>query len=583
MALLFVVLGSIWLAKNIKISVGKTIPVILLGGMLGVYALSLIGLLWIVPWLSLVLCLVLAGVLILQYKGNREPLIGKKILFILGGVMILLCICFGNHIIIFADDFAYYATFPKTLYYLNRLPDISNTTYTPYNSYSPIMGLLYYWVMKGFGFFSDGVMFITNNMFYYVMCLPLLSGLEKNSGKIKKMIIIICYVLFPIALQSFSYSTVGVDMAVGCMFGYGLYAILDDEKRDTFYYIRVFLSIFILILVKTPAILFACILALVLIANECKKMGFWKATGFMAVTIGLPYGSWNLWCLLHDMHDYLTVGIICNIRDAATSGRVSIPTYLLDTAVAYIKGLFSININGAGIGFSMIVWLIVLVLGYIYLYKKDIFKRKYVLIIMSLGLISYFLCHLYMYLFVFAANEAESLSSFHRYLLMYLVPIVYFFLYKFFEEEEGTSKFHIVAVVTPMLVLLLNVNYPGVVKYLIPTNYQTTVAEEQSIREDVEKQLLLRTEKDYGKMLIVYNGQGSDTCYTYLGNIVYMSIPQVCLKASIGDNEKIATELKENNITDIAVVKLDEQSKDWIEKLASDYCGVVPIYYFENQ
>lgn len=554
MIILFVF--CITLALHIRYSskFERLFPISIMIAMLTNFLLALFSMLSVI---NIVYGLLIVVLSIYIYKRRKGICIAKLITpafvfcLILFPVIIL---CYSHQTITFADDFAYYAKFPKTLFYQVKLPDIETTTYTPYNSYSPLMGLWFVSVLRGcFLEFNEQVLFVVNIFTIYVFCLPLLYKAEWKKNQLSMLFRAIITILFPFCISTSILTNLGVDTVVGIVFSYGLYAIFSDEN-EKIYYLRIYLTLAVLVLLKTPTIYLAMILLLIFMYRNRVKIEE-KKTRYIkflvaACSFGVPYFSWNCWCFLHDMHDYLTVGVLSRILEVF-QGKLVFPVYWRETLFNYFKSLGIVTINGAGFGITTVLVILLGILCYVFKHKSFKKEPKYLVSIYAFGGIVYCLMHYLMYIFVFDPNEAMELGSFGRYLAIYFTPIVYFVILIFVNGEKTKKIVDIII----MLMIVVFTPWMEMSKSFIPANYKFANEEKIWAREKVDSifDISTITYKRGDWLWVAYNPEGTENIIAT--TLKYQAVPFPCVRFQPKEEEDILQYIRANNIKYIFIME----------------------------
>ncbi len=239
---------------------------------------------------------------------------------------------------------------------------------------------------------------------------------------------VIIYFLFPIALAGNTlFLHLAVDMAVGSVFAFMLYYVLERKNENTSnigFACGVLVGTIMLGLSKSAALLFAVVCLLVYVVRTvgtCEKQQ--KIQCFILSTLTaiislLGILSWKVFCkkIAHYPR---------GMFEGGEDKSLVFPAYTKETVVNYIRMLFTEPINAyRGLTIAGVFLLCVVVIGYL-IFKNTKFIRnlKICISIIMVGFFVFCLGHIYTYLFNFSEAETKVMSSYARYLLMYMVPV----------------------------------------------------------------------------------------------------------------------------------------------------------------
>lgn len=472
------------MADYFKRSIEETIPVCLFGVMFFLYGIALLG------YISHAVDGIAIGsitviVFYIFYKRNNlKELISVFIQYSHTGFLIYIIvvigviIAFSNHIITNWDDLNYWAMFPRNMYEINGLPTGSFNC-TLFKDYSPIVQLLYYFLFKATFGFSEAMMYQTNNILLYTLLLPMFCS--KNLDKKNHIMYVMIGILFPSVAMFQQLQCIGVDCILSFLFGYLLYYIIFEKKKDFFYYLNLSLGASVLILVKSVGLLLVIILLILILMMSLRNRNQILFGCCSMIPSFAAFFSWKIFCDRRGNTSYLHERVVENI---SSIGFLNLPEYTGETVRNFIKNFFFFHLNGGRLGVTpiLLVLFFVLVIGGIYQKANRDKREKNAFIILFIGFFFYCLSLLYMYLFVFDEWEAISLSSYDRYLSIYLLAMVYVVLLGMKEHAKQFVRVNLVL----LFLMVLTLNYPMLFNNIIPSTYASINQKHLLERETVE-------------------------------------------------------------------------------------------------
>ena len=513
------VVGALFNKKALSV-----FPVIIAGLLLSAYALALTNHLSRVPlmWLCFFGFVILGGTAILIYRKNTVLLVNSYkdagiIIFALCSVFIYFA--FRGHIVTNWDDFNYWANFPKNLYYSDAFVSGPAST-TIFKDYMPIVQIYLYAILKFYGAFDEGVLFVAHNVLILTFLIPFF---EINTDDLRRSVIRVFAGTLLIPAFSFQpFHCLGVDIIISAVFGYLLIRIFSTKNRDIWFYTELIILLSFLTLVKAMAIIVVAIVIILVWIDVNKKNRICILYSIASSIIPICfYFSWHLFCRIKGNTSYLSDKAISNVN----GGAFVLPEYAGTVVRKYIEALLSLNLNGGKIGASAVAIMIFVIAIARYGFK-DIKNKKLMWGIISVGFFGYLLSLLYTYLFVFEEWEALSLSSFDRYISLYLLGAGFACVYEvctnFFETKE-TKLYQLALPVS----LLISLNYSFLSNMLIPSHYDSYVSQIRNRRTEVEAEmnrLLLEGKDSLGMRVIIVNRERDDETVKYQQ---YALIPRV--------------------------------------------------------
>lgn len=593
---------AILLSFIVDKDIEDVIPPFLFTVLVGIYAVAILGKSHHALLLSF---FGFAGIWIIYIIMKRRilPTVGElkaKFTPLPIGLMVYLLVCivfvllYSNRFVIGWDDLNHFATFPKDMFYYGTMP-VGVNSCTIFRDYLPLLQLFFYWGFQGIGDFSEPLMFQYKIVLIFTCMLPFFKLLNQNKG-IKRICISLIAIVLPYVFLIEILDGLSVDTVMALFFGYTLVAIFNRETCDWFYYYKIISALLVLILIKNPAIMYAVMAAIIWFIVEMydiKKKDKKSRRIVLSTFIGgclltsAAYCSWKLFCIKYGNTTYLS-DILSNNLEAGTS-KITLPDYGVETIQNFLKSLATLPTNLGKTGFTVVTAVVFVIALCIILKKNDAITKKdtWCYILLGFFLIIYLVFLLYTYLFIFEEWEAVSLSSLDRYLGTYILIMMYFTLYKFFETK--IKKENVVLLIITGIVLL-SLNHTKLFNYLVPSQYENTLKEASQIKKEVEIELstidvMKMTE---GKVLIVNKGKNN----LYIRYMAYDFIPVISEDFYIEDysEEEMATKLLEKIIDrDIYYVYFTDEGRANIkQEMLKDILGAQimikenTLYYYNS-
>ncbi len=385
--------------------------------------------------------------------------------------------------------------------------------------------------MKMLGRWQENAIYISNYLFCAMCCLPILH-FRRRIGRIENIIRSIIFLSVPFLLLEALYSRIVLEPIEALVFGYSIYAILDDHDITLkCYYLRVICSLSVLVLTKSPALLFVivCWGILFVLRVHRKEEGRYQAYSvFIPATI---LGTWKVYCKIFNLHAYLheeSKNSLKSIFDMKNGGMTRI-------FIEYLKKFVFAPLNGWKYGMTAAMVVVICICFLVYLKKVDFEKYniyKKVFAIYYIGFALYCIGHLYMYLMVFSEGETETLSSFERYLAGYLTAGIFIVVYAILEYSKMITQ------IVVLLLMICFINWSAVRDFLIPQNYMISRTGPIHFRTVVEKMLSgVNIQYNVGdKIAILYT---NDIYFEIRQNIRYAVVPSLTDFIQIEDEDDV--------------------------------------------
>lgn len=497
----------------------------------------------------------------------EQVLTPGMLVFILWSIGIVLL--FSSHFVTNWDDFNYWANFSKNIAMVDGMVSgASSSTY--FKDYTPAVQLLYFVAFKGFGGFRESTMFISNNILLAICLIPFISCDGKKSW------IALCRsvvgILFPVAFMFQQLHCLGVDCILSVLFGYLLVLIFFEKRRDVFFYAQLLMGISVLALVKSAGIMCAVIIVTMVFVLDKRRF---LSGALSAVCLVAFVMSWRIYCNRSGNTSYLTDKATSSL---STAGFLALPDYAGEVILRFIKNMALFNLNESSIGATPLLCLLIIVgvmyMARLYWKKRDLDgtrtdSKKVViaLAILFAGFIIYIASLLYTYLFVFEKWEALSLSSFDRYISIYLLAMIYLAVYALFYmglERERSDKFINIGIVVLTVYIVASLNYPLLYNTFAPGMYEQSYAQVKEKRAEVHdrfEDIFAKCPEMRGGRFLIINDMKDNELEKYQQ---YEAVPSVTFilhldempESDINSNEvrgKISEQLEDHSL-DYAVV-----------------------------
>lgn len=415
---------------------------------------------------SIVLILYLFGLLKILKIGSYFLLISSVILYIISTIKIIKDKSFKNVVkniltpgfvmwilfivyIIFVnfdrlfytwDEFTHWGSAVYDMYYINALSNSSDSL-TNLPKYPQAITILQYF----FEFFStDGfkewLCFFAYQLCYGSIFIFFLKNITWKSSKILLLTIPIVMFSLPLLYSNF-YETIYIDGILGIVFGLNLFLcfIEKDFKKD--FYIKLLLSLFILVMLKDSGLILAlCVCPLlffkILFAKNSEKITFkYLIKKFLPVIFAF-FIIVFIYLLWHYSFSFATTSSTNEIKQIASYG-VGIQGFIdlfLGKNNTYLKDVFNYFLEYTfvkqniiymfGLFTFIIFWLFVFKIINI---KKDKETKKNInitIVSILIGFFIYDLFLLYSYCTFFSQREAMILASYDRYIYTYFLGVI---------------------------------------------------------------------------------------------------------------------------------------------------------------
>lgn len=409
---------------------------------------------------------ILSALIILQYKKNL-PLIKCYVLTPGLGVFFLIYILlwFGSRgkMFISWDEFSHWGLVVKNMHALNDFA-ITETSTTIFKGYPPGASLFAYFYTRFSSEFWDSYAILAMNLMTLSLMLPLFKKI--NSKNLLGGIILVFISLFiPISFNETAYNNVYVDVLLGLLFGYILYAYYESisQDRKTALYIKILLAIFVLSITKASGFGLSVIAVLVMALDSIirKEKNYFIVIGsFLSAFVSNK--SWSIFLKITGTSEAWETSSI-NLKNILLLFSSNNPPYRVTTYNNFISSFTGEKYFGYLLEYTPLQ----LLLGFVFLafiYTCFLKRRKnearrvnarWILCFTIGGYIIYSFSLLLLYLFTYSEYEAVNLASFPRYMSTYLTGMLYLFVAVLI--KDCSNKINYVSLVI-LLILSFNID-----------------------------------------------------------------------------------------------------------------------------
>ena len=606
-----IIFFSAILAFALDVKITRIIAPLTYTLLLILYGLAIIGK---VHYGFIVSCIMFAGIWIFYLCRKKrifptlQSLISSESAFSIGFAVYLVVLgivffCYRNHFVFNWDDFHYNALFPKDMYYYKTMPT-GWMNASEYKDYKPLMQLFFFWGFKGFGDFSEPLMFSYKMFLIYTALLPMFELIDRVSSKesiisqkslakyvraAKMTAIGIITFILPFAFLFEVTISLSMDAYMASIFAYLVIMCVYEKRRDYITYYSIFTALLSLALVKSIALMFVGIVLGVwfltgltdLKKSENKKQRILIFT-ICAASSAAAYLSWTVFCKIKGNSTYLSDSLMDNIK-----GGITWPAYTHDTVTSFLKSIFTLNLNLGSCGlpfFGVIVACLVLV---IFTCKNKKFDKKDALGwgVLVAGMAVYVMFLLYTYLFIFYDWEAESLSSLDRYFGTYALVIMIVAIYMLVTKCEDTM---LLPLIITGILLIATMNYHSLGCVLSSGAYEKEYGQARSQAQMAADELKEACPTDYDMGVVLTVGDSENDMYSR--SLDYDMVPLVSKPFNVTAHENVIDDIYEYIDTfDVRYVYFTRQLEDdlglsqYDELLEEGHAESVCFYEYDKE
>lgn len=445
---------------------------------------------------------------------------------------IIVCFCVSGKVVSWWDDYNFWATDAKALFYLDGFAQKYANVAPEFGDYPPGTQMMKWWFLHfSPDEFKEGLMFAG----YYFMNLAFLFPLLKWFVKHNPLLLIpgaIALWLFPAVAEAFWLDGCCADLTMAVVYGAFLVSVVEGrEKGRLLYYGRQALFLMILVLCKNTGFIWVAFglifdygYHIVLGNKEAKRE---ERRGLLWVTLlpVLTEGSWLSFCLLNRRVAKLTGTAIQMV-----TGGMNLPEYQGAMVSAFTEAFvgwplhrgktFAVDLS------PLALYILLLIFTVILFYSHILDKRKafYIGSFLVISGILFYSFNLISHLTIFAVETQYlepfgMVSSIERYGAPFMIGSLYLLAYFTMQGSRSVK-----GAVICLLFVFLTTDYAGAYRGIWgyrDTAEETLVQRNEIVDEAAEKFLAsvgVGTDESIGRVL--YLRDVSDVSWvrnTYIG------------------------------------------------------------------
>lgn len=420
----------------------------------------------------------------------KEYLFSKTLLLFLIFYLVICIINMGKHVA-YIDEYTHWADVVKGMVQTHQLSVYQEGLW--YASYPPAISLLQYFIMILNGAFQEDLLYIINQIFMISLFFPFL----KKENKYSFVLLIPLIFISPMIFVHNYYDTIYVDAYLGILFAHNLVYIFSHKELNRFDFLYLMSSSIVLTLTKDIGIFFSLFALLILFWMHVKADV--KERLKLLILILLTVGS----RLLLSFFLFLNQVPLKHQNSISFMEIIRILTFQGNKNQFKIIGEFwnkicrnsiittPINLNYI----SILAVFLILFLSFKKYFIKDKKEQLWFLRIQSCllsGAVIYVIGLLFMYLFQMNPRDAMDLSSYDRYIVIFINGIFFFFCFLILEFKIERKKFQVI--------LLILVCFMPM--YQVPSLFQKR---NEFVLKDI---VLLGKEIDQNSKLMIFNYEG---------------------------------------------------------------------------
>lgn len=337
-ALLILILGISW---KFKVRMVETIPVGVSILVLLLYLLCFLRGLTFSDYLAMMF-LITVGISFFRMseKKRREMLLFvRKELTDPGTItalvmVIVVTVCVKDKAVSWWDDYNFWATDAKSLFYLNGFADKYANVAAEFGDYPPGTQMMKWWFLHfSPDYFEEGLMFAGYYFMNLAFLFPLLRILKKRN--VLQMVAgAVVLWLFPVVAEAFWLDGCCADLTMAVIYGAFLVSVVDREGHDRlFYYGRQALYLMVLVLCKNTGFIWVAFGLLFDYGYHLvSRKKAYRALLLVTLLPVLTEGSWLAFCLLNRRVAKLTGTAI-----QMATGSMNIPFYQEGMVKAFVE------------------------------------------------------------------------------------------------------------------------------------------------------------------------------------------------------------------------------------------------------
>lgn len=479
----------------------EMIPVAVSILVLFLYALSFGNLLWLVDWIAPVFLLGAFVVWATRGADRRKELLGNVCRELCApsflaaiALMGIVTIAVSFKITTWWDDYNFWATDVKSLFYLNGFAAKYENVAAEFGDYPPGTQMMKWWFLHfSPAEFKEGLMFAGYYVFNLAYFVPLLERIKKKNVFTMVAGMVLLW-LFPSMVEAFWCDGSCADFSMAVIYGAFLTAVLDHKQESAlFYYGRQALYLMVLVLCKNTGFIWVafgllftlCYSRIVLRKEETysariRRRGLWSV---MILPV-LTEGSWLLFCIKNRRVAKLTGAAVQMV-----TGSMNIPDYQEQLGKAFVEAFLKWPLhkttNGL-INFSPLALLIFVLVMFVVLgvrKKVSIREVRFLFLYTLITALFFYSLNLVSHLTIFAVEPqylepSGMIWSMERYGAPFTIGTLYLLGYLCLEKER-----EYVGLLCCAIVILLSTDYTAA--YRAIWGYRSTVQEELDRRAEI--------------------------------------------------------------------------------------------------
>lgn len=407
-------------------------------------------------------------------------------------MVILVTVCVSGKMVSWWDDYNFWATDAKALFYLDGFANKYANVAAEFGDYPPGTQLMKWWFThfypKGF---KEGLMFAGYYFMNLAFLFPLLKIMKRKNVPLDILQMAVGMVvlwLFPAVAEGFWLDGCCADLTMALVYGAFLVSVADRKgKERLFYYGRQALFLMVLVLCKNTGFIWAAFGLLFDYGYHVMQHGKKNDRKALLIVTFLPVlteVSWLAFCLLNRRVAKLTGAAV-----QMATGRMNIPAYQEEMVKAFAEAFFiwplhkwkTIAIDITPLGLYLLLLVLVALL-----YRYHLLDKKaacYAGGFFAVTGIVFYTFNLISHLTIFAVETQYlqpfgMISSIERYGAPFTIGGLYLVAFWAMSGKKPAAG----AVVCSIFVLLTT-DYGGAYRGI--WGYQSTVDEVVSRREEI--------------------------------------------------------------------------------------------------
>lgn len=336
----------------------------------------------------------------------------------LGFTLVILWISYGLVPYGF-DEFSHWADIVKVMSELNDF-GTNPASKSMFPAYLPGMALFQYFLQKintlvTGNNFCEWLLYPAYQLFTFSFLLPVFSQIKKKATVWSKFLLSLVLFLAQFLFIVDAYRYVYIEVFFSTLIAAGFFQILWNRKKDTSYYISMASILTMLVLVKSPGMMFATFLGVYCVLQEIfeKKSGKLKIKGVLIYTLSLLVPK-LLWTIHLSLPNKL-------------SGESVAHSFRKNVIISYFKALTTEGVvlgnTGIKINYFIVFLLFVAVLLYLFRFQMEYYKWPLIAFFVTLAI--YIIGTGFTYATGFSKREATALICLDRYLCVAYLPLWY--------------------------------------------------------------------------------------------------------------------------------------------------------------